>query len=548
MESGKRWKDEDIPKTQWDLRSSCGCPRRSCTGSSGSSTSTTCSSCAGRASAAGRTSTPTRCTSRRSSSSMRRSGRASPTGPTSSRRIIDQATPDARRRSLPVHAHRRRPRSCSRSRPRWATARRTTRRRSASTSASPASRPTTRTSAASGRAAPAASRCGNCNIGCGHNAKNKLTTNYLYLAEKLGAEVHELHEVHELDAARRRRVRGARASPRLGAARGAPAPSHVHRRAGDRRRPRVRLGEAPAPHAAQGPPAGPLRASSASARGRTPSSCSLITRTLRRVEARSREAPHHARVGVDHLRRLARPGDEHRARLSTGVGSDLLRSWSTYHQHGEQKHATRRWLKELVEHPGKVLGFDRRPPLVGADGDHALHADDRHVDRAVLARRHAAQPAGSGTPPSVHIPVVEDFADRSRRRWTPSERALPFEAINRTASAHFIGGIPIGDSTENGAVDPYLRPVRAAGPARHGRQRDAGQPGREPVAARSPPWPSGRCRCGRTRATPTPGRRSAPATSASTPVMPHQPIVPAGAPGELRLDAKKADVIPEYPY
>jgi len=25
-------------------------------------------------------------------------------------------------------------------------------------------------------------------------------------------------------------------------------------------------------------------------------------------------------------------------------------------------------------------------------------------------------------------------------------------------------------------------------------------------------------------------------------------LVPAGAPGELRLDAKKSDVIPEYPY
>src|SRR4051795_7143324 len=36
------------------------------------------------------------------------------------------------------------------------------------------------------------------NIGCGHNAKNKLTTNYLYLAEQLGAEVHELHEVYDL--------------------------------------------------------------------------------------------------------------------------------------------------------------------------------------------------------------------------------------------------------------------------------------------------------------------------------------------------------------
>src|SRR5262249_50227632 len=40
--------------------------------------------------------------------------------------------------------------------------------------------------------------CGRCNIGCGHNAKNKLTTNYLYLAERLGAHIHELHEVYDL--------------------------------------------------------------------------------------------------------------------------------------------------------------------------------------------------------------------------------------------------------------------------------------------------------------------------------------------------------------
>jgi cholesterol oxidase len=30
--------------------------------------------------------------------------------------------------------------------------------------------------------------------------------------------------------------------------------------------------------------------------------------------------------------------------------------------------------------------------------------------------------------------------------------------------------------------------------------------------------------------------------------MPHRPLVPAGARGELRLDAKKADVVPAYPY
>ena len=32
------------------------------------------------------------------------------------------------------------------------------------------------------------------------------------------------------------------------------------------------------------------------------------------------------------------------------------------------------------------------------------------------------------------------------------------------------------------------------------------------------------------------------------PVRPHRPVVPAGAPGELRLDAEKEEVIPAYPY
>jgi cholesterol oxidase len=31
-------------------------------------------------------------------------------------------------------------------------------------------------------------------------------------------------------------------------------------------------------------------------------------------------------------------------------------------------------------------------------------------------------------------------------------------------------------------------------------------------------------------------------------VMPHRPLVPTGALGERRLDAKKSGVIPEYPY
>jgi len=32
------------------------------------------------------------------------------------------------------------------------------------------------------------------------------------------------------------------------------------------------------------------------------------------------------------------------------------------------------------------------------------------------------------------------------------------------------------------------------------------------------------------------------------PVLPRKPIVPAGAPAEFRLTARKEDVIPLYPY
>ncbi|HEX9888924.1 MAG TPA: GMC family oxidoreductase [Nitriliruptorales bacterium] len=43
-------------------------------------------------------------------------------------------------------------------------------------------------------------RCGECMTGCRHGAKNDLTTNYLYLAEGHGAVVHPEHEVRDLVA------------------------------------------------------------------------------------------------------------------------------------------------------------------------------------------------------------------------------------------------------------------------------------------------------------------------------------------------------------
>ena len=60
----------------------------------------------------------------------------------------------------------------------------------------------------------------------------------------------------------------------------------------------------------------------------------------------------------------------------------------------------------------------------------------------------------------MHIPVVEQFVDRMAATMGGHEGALPFEVINRTASTHFTGGMPI-----DGSVMPDVRwndaPVRS---------------------------------------------------------------------------------------
>ena len=230
-----------------------------------------------------------------------------------------------------------------------------------------------------------------------------------------------------------------------------------------------------------------------------------------------------------------------------GVGSDVFALLTTYHQHGEQQHATASWLKELAGHPNQVLSLD--------DARHwsertAIMLCSQTTDTSIelywhdglLRSRH-----GSGTPPSVHIPVIEEFVDRVATKMGSHEGALLFEAINRNASAHFIGGIPIGDSSQSGAVDPY--------------QRLFGQPGLHVIDGSVMPAnpgvnPSLMITALAERAMSLWPNKGDPDTrpplgsgyERADPVMPHRPLVPAGAPGELRLDAKKSDIIPEYPY
>ena len=80
---------------------------------------------------------------------------------------------------------------------------------------------------------------------------------------------------------------------------------------------------------------------------------------------------------------------------------------------------------------------------------------DGHLDRAVLARRPAPQPAFRNAPGSTSR--RRGLRRPGGKKLDSHEGALLTEVINRNASAHFVGGIPIGESSESGAVDPYLR-------------------------------------------------------------------------------------------
>ena len=387
--------------------------------------------------------------------------------------------------------------------------------------------------------------CGNCNIGCGHNAKNKLTTNYLYLAEKLGAEVHELHEVHDLVP-----LDGGGFEVHARHPGWAQRAAHLHHHTYTAEQVIVAAhayGSAKLLHHMQHKGRLTGLSSELGQRARTNSEQLLaITRTHGEWERDPEKI--HLTPGsvVDHLRRLAGSGDEHRARL-------LGRRKRPVRVPGHLPPARRAEAPDRVLAQGAARAPDRgaqlrRPaPLVRADG-RSCSARRRPTPRSSCTGTTVC--CAAGTPARRRRCTsrsIEEFVDRMATKMGGHEGALPFEVINRNASAHFVGGIPIGDSSETGAVDPYLRLFGQPGLHVMDGSVMPANPGVNPsltitaLAERAMSlWPNK----GDADTRPPLGS----GYERVDPVMPHRPVVPAGAPGELRLDAKKADVIPEYPY
>jgi cholesterol oxidase len=387
--------------------------------------------------------------------------------------------------------------------------------------------------------------CGNCMIGCGHNAKNKLTVNYLYLAEKRGAQVHELHEVHKIKPLL---AGGFEVHARHPGWLQRAAHLHHHTYTADQVIVSAHAyGSAKLLHRLKHEGTLPGLSDQLGQGARTNSE-QLISIVRPYADWKRDPEKIHITPGSVAITSGVWPDAETSIEpVYYGVGSDIVAFALTYHQHGAQKHPVEGWLKKLIEHPSNVLGqldvrhwSERQAVLV------CMQTSDTSIelfwkDGMLRSRR------GSGTPPSSHIPVVEDFADRLARKMHGDQAAFWSEVLNRTASAHFIGGMSIAERADHGVVDPYQRTFGYPGLHVMDGSVMPANPGVNPslmitaLAERAMSfWPNKGDRDLR------PSLGSSYKQLAA--IMPYKPIVPATSPGALRLDAKKEDIIPLYPY
>jgi cholesterol oxidase len=297
--------------------------------------------------------------------------------------------------------------------------------------------------------------CGSCMVGCRSNAKNTLTKNYLYLAERKGVTVLPDSTVtavapkdgggYEIDVVRTgalpfRRRRRLSAGQVVLAAGTYGTQSLLHRMRGKGRLPNVspRLGE--------------------------------LTRTnseaLLGVE---RMTVWHRKKDLDHSTGLAitssfhPDANTHIEPTRYGINGNAMGAIRTLLIDGGGRPP--RWAKFLgqcARHPTVILrGLSLKDwakrtiiALVMQTHDNSLTVTAR---RSVLGRRLLSARQGTGEPNPTWIPIGHDATRKLAEELGATPGGTWFDLFNIPTTAHFIGGCVIGDSPETGVVDPYHR-------------------------------------------------------------------------------------------
>jgi cholesterol oxidase len=300
-----------------------------------------------------------------------------------------------------------------------------------------------------GPARRSCTHCGECMTGCRHNAKNTLVKNYLYLAEQAGTEVHPLTSVHRV---RPRRNGGYEV--------------HTHRTG--RRRARKRtftadqvifsagaLGTAQLLHAMRDDGTLPDISPRLGRLTRTNSEAILAART------RNKDADYSSGVAITSS--IHPDPVTHVEPVRYGKGSNLLSLLGTVLVDGDQPVARwraglremRRHLRELPAlHNPRHWSEQTIVLLVMQTLDNSITTSLR---KRRFGRRTLTSKPGEGEPNPTWIPSGHEVARRVAEHIDGVPGGTWGDLVNVPVTGHLIGGCVIGDSPATGVVDAYHR-------------------------------------------------------------------------------------------
>jgi cholesterol oxidase len=295
--------------------------------------------------------------------------------------------------------------------------------------------------------------CGSCMTGCRHNAKNTLVKNYLWLAEKLGVEVHPLTTAtavrpasggYEIRAVRTGAWRSRRTRRTFEA-------DHVVFAAGA-------LGTQRLLHRMKATGALPRLSDRLGMLTRTNSE-SIVGASVPRRAARRR--------GLDLTEGVAitssfHPDERtHVEPVRYGKGANAMGLLQSVLTDGGPWRPLR-WLGTMARHPVtavralSVRAWSERTviALVMQSLDNSLTV---HYRRSWYGRRRLTTKQGHGAPNPTWIPA----GNRAVRLLAEELDGIPggsiSEAFNVPVTAHILGGAAVGASAAEGVVDPYHR-------------------------------------------------------------------------------------------
>ncbi|MFJ7194233.1 MULTISPECIES: GMC oxidoreductase [unclassified Streptomyces] len=303
----------------------------------------------------------------------------------------------------------------------------------------------------------ACTECGECMTGCRHGAKNTLNENYLHLAQKAGAVVHPMtsvvavtenstggYAVKTLPTDNRKKGKGRTFTARevVVAAGTYGTQTLLHRMKDTGLLPRIssRLGELT----------------------RTNSEGLVGSQTSDR-----RYRKKHGAARADFTRGVAitssiHPDENtHIEPVRYGKGSNSMGALTVL-QVPYGAHRVRRWLLELVKHPtlaARSLSNRRwsERTIIGLvmqslDNSLTTYRKPGGVGKGLLTARQ-----GHGAPNPTQIEAATRSATLLAQEINGFAGSNVGELMGTPLTAHFLGGCPIGATSDDGVIDPYHR-------------------------------------------------------------------------------------------